>query len=126
MESREFAPDFLPPTRWLDDSTYTSVQRRPDGKGADLVAVNAPSGRTTVIVSAETLLPPGATEPLAIEGYQWSADHNRLLIFTNSARVWRANTRGDYWVLDLRPSSSASWAGPDAKPSTLHVRQVLA
>jgi hypothetical protein len=43
VDSREFAPDFLPPTRWLDDSTYTSVQRRPDGKGADLVAVNAPT-----------------------------------------------------------------------------------
>ena len=24
-----------------------------------------------------------------------------MLLFTNSARVWRANTRGDYWVYDL-------------------------
>ena len=25
----------------------------------------------------------------------------KLLIFTNTRRVWRLNTRGDYWVLDL-------------------------
>ena len=23
------------------------------------------------------------------------------MIFTNTRRVWRYNTRGDYWVLDL-------------------------
>ncbi|HYE57180.1 MAG TPA: S9 family peptidase, partial [Rhodothermales bacterium] len=45
----------------------------------------------------------------------------KLLIYTNSARVWRANTRGDYWVLDLdngrlrqlgvgRPASSLMFA----------------
>ena len=76
VASREFAPDFLPPTRWLDDSTYTIVQRRQDGKGADLVAVNAPRGRTSVLVSAEMLLPSGAAAPLEIEGYEWSADHS--------------------------------------------------
>ena len=95
--SRDFAPEFLPPVRWLDDSTYTVVQPRGEGKGADLVAVNAPTGRTSVIVSAEWLTPPGAV-PLNIEGYRWSDDQSKLLIFTNSARVWRANTRGASWL----------------------------
>ena len=114
----EFRSDPLPATRWLDDSTYTIVQRRPDGKGADLVAVNARDGRSTTLVNAETLLPAGATEPLAIEGYQWSADRARLLIFTKSARVWRANTRGDYWVLDLNTRQLRK-LGADAKPASL-------
>jgi dipeptidyl-peptidase-4 len=114
----EFRGEPAPATRWLDDSTYTIVQRRPEGRGADLVAVNARDGRTTTLVNAETLLPTGATEPLAIEGYQWSADRSKLLVFTNSARVWRANTRGDYWVLDLR-TKQLKKLGADAKPSSL-------
>jgi len=125
VASREFAPDFLPPTRWLDDSTYTIVQSRQDGKGADLVAVNAPRGGSSVIVSAEMLVPSGASEPLDLEGYEWSADHNRLLIFTNSARVWRANTRGDYWVLDLKTKQLRKLGGSAAGPPSLRSCFVL-
>src|SRR5690606_34976388 len=32
--------------------------------------------------------------------YSFSPDYQRVLIFTNTARVWRYNTRGDYWVYD--------------------------
>ena len=47
-----------------------------------------------------------------------------LLIFTNTQPVWRLNTRGDYWVLDLAPASCGSSA---AGCQALHadVRQVL-
>lgn len=41
-----------------------------------------------------------------------------LLIFTNSQRVWRQRTRGDYWVLNL-DSGNLIKLGGDAKPSTL-------
>jgi len=38
---------------------------------------------------------------LRFSSYQWSDDLNKLMIFTNTQRVWRSNTRGDYWVYDL-------------------------
>ncbi|HUV67449.1 MAG TPA: S9 family peptidase, partial [Sedimentisphaerales bacterium] len=41
-----------------------------------------------------------------------------LLIFTNTKRVWRQNTRGDYWVLDLSDWKLQKLGG-DAEPSTL-------
>jgi dipeptidyl-peptidase-4 len=74
-----------------------------------------------VIVPATRLVPSGASDPIEIEDYTWSPDHSRLLVYTNTARVWRQNTRGDYWVLDLSPSSGRlrKLGGPDAKPSTL-------
>ena len=40
------------------------------------------------------------------------------MIYTNTARVWRYNTRGDYWVLDLETHDLKKLGG-DAKPSTL-------
>ena len=42
----------------------------------------------------------------------------RLLIFTNTRRVWRQNTRGDYWVLDLATKKLQKLGG-NAAPSTL-------
>lgn len=117
--SGEFRSDYVGPSRWLDDSTYTVIAPAADGKGADLVRVDAASGARSVLIAARRLLPAGASEPLEIEDYDWSADHQRLLIFTNSARVWRANTRGDFWVLDIASGKLRKLGGPSAKPSTL-------
>jgi len=60
------------------------------------VGYDSATGQREVLVSAQQLTPFGEKKPLIIEDYSWSADLNRLLIFTNSKRVWRANTRGDY------------------------------
>ena len=48
-----------------------------------------------------------------------SPDRKRLLIFTNSRKVWRQNTRGDFWILDLATWQLAQARRPGAKPSTL-------
>ena len=37
-----------------------------------------------------------------VENIVWSNDRNHLLIYTNSSRVWRGNTKGDYWYFDLK------------------------
>jgi dipeptidyl-peptidase-4 len=106
--------------RWdREGAAYLRVERRPgDAKGASLVRRDAASGREEVLVSAADLVPPGAAEPLSLEGYEASADFSRLLIFTNSRRVWRRNTRGDYWVLD-RTSRTLRKLGGDAPASSL-------
>lgn len=62
------------------------------------------------------------------ESIVWSTDRNKILIYTNSKKVWRGNTRGDYWYFDLKtgkgkplgkglPSSSLMFAkfSPDNK-----------
>ena len=67
---------------------------------------------------AASLIPPGEGSPLAVHDYALSKDRARLLIFTNSKRVWRQNTRGDYWVLD-RASRELRKLGGDAAPSSL-------
>ena len=58
------------------------------------------ANKKTIIVTKEMLTPQGKA-PLAIGGFSFSADGNKVLIFTNTKRVWRYNTRGDYWVYDI-------------------------
>lgn len=100
--------------RWLENaegSAFTMVE------AGGIVRVDAESGEKSVMVSQRELTPGGAS-PLAIQSYALSDDHNLVLIYTNSKRVWRSNTRGDYWVLD-RTSGQLKKLGGDAPPSTL-------
>lgn len=117
--SRDFSGESFGPTRWLDDSTYTVVEPAAGGRGNDLVRIDAASGRKSVLVSADMLRAAAAQDALQIEEYEWSADRKRLLIFTNSARVWRENTRGDFWVLYLGTRALKKLGGASARPSTL-------
>jgi dipeptidyl-peptidase-4 len=119
--TRDFQGERFGPVRWLDDSTYTAVEPSPDGRGTQLVRVDAASGRKSVLVDVGSLTPVGDSIPLDIEDYDWSPDHSRLLVFTNSARVWRENTRGDFWVLSLATKQLRQLGGAAARaePSTL-------
>ncbi|HEY0995438.1 MAG TPA: S9 family peptidase [Gemmatimonadaceae bacterium] len=117
--SGEFRGQGIGQLRWLDDSTFTALVPAANGKGSDLVKVDAASGRQSLILPAARFVPAGRSEPLEVEDYAWSDDHSRLLIFTNSARVWRANTRGDFWVLSVAGGAPRKLGGPAAKPSTL-------
>ena len=117
--SRDFFGKRFGPARWLESGdAYTTLEAAPSGAGTDIVRYDAETGRRTVLVPGSRLKPSGTAEPLEIEDYSWSPDAKRLLVFTNSQRVWRENTRGDFWVLDLSTWSLRKLGG-DAKPSTL-------
>jgi dipeptidyl-peptidase 4 len=115
-----YQPKSLAGIQWqADGNSYSMLEPSPSKKGSlDIVRYNAATGEKAILVPAEKLIPQGASSPLVIEQYELGQGGQKLLLFTNSARVWRSNTRGDYWVLDLK-----SWElrklGGAAKPSTL-------
>ncbi|HTD63006.1 MAG TPA: S9 family peptidase [Gemmatimonadaceae bacterium] len=115
--SGDFSPDRTGGLQWLPKSpAYTVFER--GTRGGDLVRYDAATGARSVMVSADKLVPSGANQELAVEEYTFSPDEKKLLLFTNSQRVWRQNTRGDYWVYDLTAGTLRKLGGP-AKPSTL-------
>ena len=79
---------------------------------------DALNGRREILVPAAMLVPAGQSKPLAIEDYRFSDDLSQLLVFTNSKRVWRQNTRGDFWLLD-RSSRELRKLGGEAAASSL-------
>ena len=67
--SDDFRGDGPPDVKWLAGGAYTTLRPSKAHKGAsDLVRVD-PAGAAEVLVPAEKLVPPGATEPLAVHGY---------------------------------------------------------
>ncbi len=103
FKDNKYAGPRPPQGRWLPDgSGYAVIERSAETRdGVDIVRYDAEGGTRSVVMPASRLIPPGTSTPLGIDDYEWSSDGSRLLIFTNTARVWRLNTRGDYWVLDI-------------------------
>ncbi len=108
------------PVRWQRDGAgYVALEPSPAKKDfVDIVRYDANSGERKVWLSAEQLTPSGGATIL-VEDFELSEDGRKLVIFTSSERVWRSNTRGDYWVLDFNNGKLQKLGGADAKPSTL-------
>lgn len=107
------------PVRWMKNNTgYSTLEQNTEVGGNDIVRYEARSGARSVLVSAQQLIPTGTTEPLSIRNYEWSGDNSKLLVFTNTRKVWRYHTRGDYWVLDLA-SGTLQQLGAEMKEATM-------
>jgi dipeptidyl-peptidase-4 len=81
---------------WTADGSSTLII-----KEGNIVKTDLKTSNETVLVKRDQLIPAGATVPLAFNIYSFSPDYKTLLIFTNTAKVWRYHTRGDYWILNL-------------------------
>jgi dipeptidyl-peptidase 4 len=117
--SEDFKLQPPPPSVWLPDgSGFLMLEDAGGHKGSSIVRCDAASGAREVVVSSAQLTPEGATQPLEVEEFHFSEDSRRVLLFTNSRKVWRQNTRGDYWLLDLE-SDALRRLGPDFEEASL-------
>ncbi|QCR22287.1 S9 family peptidase [Pontibacter sp. SGAir0037] len=108
---------------WLKTgNSYVQVEE------GELVQYTLPARAKQVLVEKAKLIPAGKLEPLQVKSFSFSDDEQKLLIYTNTVRVWRLDTKGDYWVYDRqkqalqkmgesRPTSSLMFAkfSPDGK-----------
>lgn len=108
---------------WANDGqSYYRLEKN------ELLSYTLPDKEKEVVISKDQLTPEGATEPLKIEHFSFSEDQKKVLLFTNTKKVWRLNTRGDYWVFNFEagelrqlgktlPESSLMFAkfSPDGK-----------
>jgi len=118
--TNEFGPrQRFGPAVWIEGgAAYTTVERSATLAGAsDIVRYDPASGARSVFVSASQLVPKGRTTALEIEDYSLSDDGSQVLIFTATERVWRQNTRGDYWLLN-RPTGALRQLGKPEGPSS--------
>ena len=100
------ATQALTGVKWLmDGNGYSRLEPNREKGGVDIVRYDASTGQTSIMISSTQLIVEETGKPLPVSDYTWSADNKKMLIFTNTQRVWRYNTRGDYWVLNLENGS---------------------
>jgi len=124
FSSSEFSDEGFDRPRWNQKSTYTTLKRTTfleissnESKLTDTTTSDTLEGNKVVfeilmhdaenvrstftLVAAKDLIPVGGTTAICIDDYSLSFDGKKVLIFTDSQKVWRLKTRGAYWILDL-------------------------
>ncbi|HEV7380826.1 MAG TPA: DPP IV N-terminal domain-containing protein, partial [Dyadobacter sp.] len=82
--------------QWLEDgSGYRDVVQ------GEIIEVKLPSKQQRTFISQAQLTPQGGSA-LPIRSYTVNKDGDKVLIYTNTERVWRYDTKGDYWLYDLK------------------------
>ena len=69
-------------------------------KSVGIVKVDVKTEAETTVVQKESLTPAGSNMPLKVQSFYYSTDKAKILLFANTQKVWRYNTRGEYWVLN--------------------------
>ncbi len=88
---------------WLKDGErYSRLENNKQTGGTDIVAYRAKDNSREVIIPSSLLTDKSTGRPIPVRSVSWSADNEKVLIYNNTRRVWRYDTRGDYWVLNLK------------------------
>ncbi len=81
--------------KWAKDgNSYYSTE------GDEIVSYSLADNSRKTVISKANLTYPGKSN-LKIRSFSFSQDQSKVLLYTNTKKVWRLDTRGDYWVLDL-------------------------
>ncbi len=83
--------------QWAADGYH--YYRAVNGEIAELDIRDA--AKKNVLVDRAALTPAGKPA-IAVRRFFFSDDRQKVLINTNTRRVWRQDTRGDYWVYDIK------------------------
>ncbi len=100
FNSGEFSADHARSISWINDGDAFITIEAADGND-QLIKYESKSNERSVFLSAAALTPKNAEQALQVADFSLSNDESKVLIFTNTSRVWRSNTKGDYWVYDL-------------------------
>jgi dipeptidyl-peptidase-4 len=108
---------------WTNDgNAFYSLEQN------QLVTYTLPNRDREVVISKDQLTPAGESAPIEVAHFSFSPDQQKALLFTNTQKVWRLHTKGDYWVFNFKtnnlkqigkslPASSLMFAkfSPDGK-----------
>ena len=87
---------------WMKDGErYSRLEPNKEEGGMDVVAYRAKDNAREVIIPSAMFTDKSTGKKIAMGRISWSDDNDKVLIYNNTQRVWRYDTRGDYWVLSL-------------------------
>ena len=94
---------------WNENETgyYTTKEN-------NIVFVSTEWGKEKIILSSSD------TGHIKIESFFFSKSKRKVLLFTESVKVWRYNTRGNYWVYDFDKKGFSEWIKPGIRAQLLN------
>ena len=89
-----------------------------EADGSKIVAVDAKDQSKQTTIISEAMLTPVNGKPLNVVRFAFSDDNQKVLINTNTKKVWRYDTKGDFWVYDTQ-AKTLKQIGKDKSASSL-------
>lgn len=87
---------------WMKDGErFSKIERNAEG-GYEVTAYQAKDNSKEVLIPANLLMHPQTGKPIPVRSFAFDNANSQVLIYTNTRRVWRYDTRGDYWVLNMK------------------------
>ncbi|MGY8916574.1 MAG: DPP IV N-terminal domain-containing protein, partial [Flavobacteriales bacterium] len=103
--SSEFSSDNARSISWINKGdSFITIESTADDED-QLINYESKSNTRSIFLNADALTPSGWDKGLEIADFSLSNDESKVLLFTNTSRVWRSNTKGDYWVYDFETKS---------------------
>lgn len=98
---------------WTNDgNAFYSLEQN------QLVTYTLPNRDREVVISKDQLTPAGESAPIEVAHFSFSPDQQKVLLFTNTQKVWRLHTKGDYWVFNFK-TNTLKQVGKSLPPSSL-------
>jgi dipeptidyl-peptidase-4 len=99
--SGTFTPETFQGGRWTDEGpVITYIEPADSGDATHLMRYNLETDERTQVIDGTNLYADDVDRIVPIQDYQFSDDGDKVLIYTDSKQVWRANTKGYYYVYD--------------------------
>jgi len=100
--SATFRPDTFQGGRWADQGpVITYIESADTADATHLMRYNLRTDERTRVIDGTNLYADDVDRIVPIEDYAFSDTGDKVLIYTDSEEVWRANTKGYYYVYDL-------------------------
>ncbi len=115
FNSGEFFGEGFQGGRWAEtgpELLYVETDR--EAGATSLIRLDLTTDGRETLIDGSTLLKVDGDGLVGIEDYEYSADGSKALLYTDSERVWRLNTKGYYYVYDF--------ASGEVKPVTDRAR----
>lgn len=112
--SNTFSGDFFRGGRWADEGPVVwYIEQDGDTGASNLVSYNLETDERTRLIDGTKLDARDVGKLIQIEDYAYSKDGSKVLLYTDSERVWRQNTKGFYYVYDTAENTLTPIADRD-------------
>lgn len=109
-----FSQERIRDINWMRDGQfYTALEQTKNG--SELRKYDVLTGDYEVVVSTSDLREESRDKPIVIQGYQFSADENKILIKTDVEPIWRRSTRENYFIYDIKNETTQKLTQSDEK-----------
>ncbi len=110
--SRKFSGQGFQGGRWAGEGPVVWYIERDKG-ATHLVSYNLETDARARLIDGTKLDASDVGRLIRIENYAYSEDGTKALLYTDSERVWRQNTKGYYYVYDLKKETLTPIADRD-------------